>query len=148
MTTIPLSIAKYVRSMWMAEMMVTYLQIDKQGNLMDWGGYPQHYGLTHLTIGKPATEHAGFLEGLLEVPHAQVLQFINVGGGRSAHLHIVPLENGTNVLMFDATAEHNRLQKMQQQLNELSILTYRQSQSLQELAKAHQQLVEEKRQIE
>jgi signal transduction histidine kinase len=148
MATIPLSIAKHIRSIWMAEMIMTYLYIDKHGNLMDWGGYPQHYGLTNLTTGKPATEGMGFLEGLLEVPHTQVLQFVDIGGGRSAHMHVVPLENGTIVLMFDATAEHDRLQKMQQQFNELSILTYRQSQLLQELEKAHQQLAEEKRQIE
>ncbi|RKZ92856.1 MAG: hypothetical protein DRR19_02975 [Candidatus Parabeggiatoa sp. nov. 1] len=148
MATIPLSIAKYVRSMWKAEMIMTYLHIDKHGNLVNWGGDPQHYGLDKLTMGKAATEHLGFLEGLLEFPHTQVLQFVNVGGGRSAHIHVVPLDNSTYVLMFDATAEHDRLQKMQQQFNELSILSYRQSQLLQELEKAYQQLAEEKRQIE
>ena len=144
MATIPLSIARYVRSIWLAEKMVTYLHIDKQGYLVDWGGNPQHYGLT-LKTGELATEQASFLEGLLGVPHIQVLQFINVGGGCSAHLHIVPSENGTQVLMFDATTEHNRLQQMQQHLNELSILTYRQNQSLQELERAYQKFCEDKR---
>ncbi|HEW98247.1 MAG TPA: response regulator [Beggiatoa sp.] len=145
MATIPLSIAKYIRSMWMAEMIITYLRIDKHGNLVDWGGYPQHYGLTNLATGKPVTEQVGFLEGLLSVPHTQVLQFVRVANGRCAHVHIMPLDNGTYVLMLDATAEHDRQQKMQQQLNELSILTYRQSQWLQELETTRQQLAEEKR---
>jgi len=148
MTSIPLSIAKYVRSMWMAEMIVTYLQVDKEGNLVKWGGYPQHYGLTELTVGKPAVLQLHFLEGLLDIPYTQVLQFVQLDGGRSADLHLIPFEKGTYVLMLDMTAEHDRQQKMQQQVNELSILTYRQSQLLHELEMARQQLTEEKRQLE
>lgn len=148
MTTIPLSIAKYIRSMWMAEMIIAYLHIDKQGFLIDWGGYPQHYGLSNLTTGQLATEQMGFLEGLLNASHTQVLQFLRVGNGRCAHVHLIPLDSGTYVLMFDATTEHDRQQKMQQQVNELSLLTYRQSQLLQDLELARQQLAEEKRELE
>jgi hypothetical protein len=106
---------------------MTYLYIDKHGNLINWGGYPQHYGLTDLTIGKPAIEQLSFLDGMLTLPHTQVLPFMCIGGERSAHVHIVPVDKGTYVLMFDATAEHDRQQKMQQQFNEISILSYRQS---------------------
>jgi len=148
MATIPLSIAKYVRSMWMAETIMTYLHIDEQGNLLDWGGYPQHYGLTDLTTGEPAIEQVNFLDGMLNVPHTQVLRFIRVGGGRSAHVHIIPHEKGVWVLIFDATVEHEQQQQMQQHLNELSILGYRQSQLLQELETARQQLMGEKYQLE
>lgn len=148
MAAIPLSIAKYVRSIWMAEMIITYIQVDKEGNLVLWRGYPQHYGLTDLAVGQPVTEQAGFLEGMLDVPHTQVLEFMGVGGGRCAHIHIIPLDNGTGVLMFDATAEHDRQQQMQQQLNELSIFTYRQTQLIQELEVARYKVEEEKEQLE
>ncbi|HID99729.1 MAG TPA: response regulator [Thiotrichaceae bacterium] len=148
MATIPLSIAKYLRSIWMAERIMTYLHIDKHGDLVDWGGYPQHYGLTNLIAKRPAIEQVDFLDGMLNIPHSQVLQFVRVGGGRCAHVHIVPLDKGTYVLMFDATGEHDQQQKMQQQVNELSILTYRQNQLLQELETTRQQLTEEKRQLE
>ena len=148
MASIPLSVAKYIRSMWMAEMIITYLHIDDKEYLVQWGGYPQHYGLTDLVVGKSAVEQVSFLEGLLNCPYTQVLHFVQVGRGRSAHVHVVPLDKGTYVLMFDATAEHDRQQKTQQQLNELSLLTYRQSQLLQELEIARQNLTEEKRQLE
>jgi len=88
------------------------------------------------------------LEGLLNLPHTQVLQFMRVKEGRCAHVHIIPLDKGAWVLMFDATAEHERQQVMQQQLNELSIFSYRQSQLLQDLETAREQLVEEKNQLE
>lgn len=148
MATIPLSIAKYIRSMWMADMIMTYLQVDKQGYLIGWGGYPQHYGLSNLITGQLVTEQVGFLEGLLSVSHTQVLQFVRVGGGRCAHVHLLPVDSGTYVLMFDATVEHDHQQRMQQQVNELSLLTYRQSQLLQELELASQQLANEKRELE
>jgi signal transduction histidine kinase len=148
MASIPLSIAKYVRSMWIAEMIMTYLQIDKKGHLIKWGGHPQHYGLTDLTTGKLAVEQLHFLEGLIDIPYTQVLQFVQLGRGRSADVHIIPFDKGTYVLIVDVTAEHDRQQKMQQQVNELSILTYRQSQLLQELEMARQQLAEEKHQLE
>ncbi|MDM8561192.1 response regulator [Candidatus Parabeggiatoa sp. HSG14] len=148
MITIPLSIAKYIRSMWMAEMIITYLYIDKQGDLVEWKGYPQHYGLTNLIAGQSAVEQVDFLDGMLNIPHTQILQFVSVGRGRSANVHIVPSEKGTYVLMFDATAEHDQQQKMQQQVNDLSLLSYRQSQLLQELEMARQSLAEEKYQLE
>jgi signal transduction histidine kinase/CheY-like chemotaxis protein len=148
MASIPLSVVKYIRSMWMAEMIITYLHIDENGHLVKWGGYPQHYGLTDLVVGKSAIEQVSFLEGLLNIPYTQVLHFVQMGRGRSAHVHVVPLKKGAYVLMFDATVEHNRQQKTQQQVNELSLLTYRQSQLLQELEIARQNLADEKRQLE
>jgi signal transduction histidine kinase/CheY-like chemotaxis protein len=146
--TIPLRIAEYIRSIWMSEMIISYLSIDEQGNLVDWGGYPRHYGLTNLVVGQPVMEQVVFLEGMLPVFRTQVLQFVSLEGGRSAHVHIVPFEEGTWVLLFDATVQHDQQQKMQQQVNDLSLLTYRQSQLVQELESARRRLAEEKQQLE
>ncbi len=114
MTTIPSSIT-------------TYLHIDEHGNLVEWGGEPQHYGLTNLMAGKAAIKQVSFLEGMLTISHTKILEFVRVGNGRCAHVHIVPVDKGTDVLMFDATAEHDQQQIKQQQDNELSILSYRES---------------------
>lgn len=146
--TIPLRLAKYIRSLWLSETIITYLNIDSQGHLIDWGGYPRHYGLTHLVKGQPVTEQVVFLEGMLPVSRTQVLQFLSLEGGRYAHVHLVPFENGTWVLMFDATSQQQQQQKMQQQLNDLSLFSYRQSQLIQELESARRQLAEEKKQLE
>lgn len=148
MASIPLSIVKYIRSILMADLIITYLHIDNHGNLLRWGGYPRHYGLSDLVAGQPVVEQIGFLDGMLDIPHTQVLQFMCIDGGGCAHVHIVPVEGSTWVLLFDATSEHDQQQKMQQQVNELSILTYRQSQLLQELEAARQSLFEEKQKLE
>ncbi len=148
MTNIPASVIEYVQSMWMAEMILTYLHIDAEGRLIDWGGYPQRYGLTTLTKDKLVVDQVDFLNGFLDITHTEVLQYLNIGGNRCIHVHIVPLEDGIYVLLLDVTAEHDRQQKMQQQVNELSILTYRQSQLLQELETTRIKLSAEKQQLE
>jgi len=146
--SIPLSIAKYIRSLLIAELILTYLHIDRAGRLKHWGGHPRHYGLHGLIAGEPACEQISFLEGLLPVAHTQLLEFVSVSTGCSAHVHLIPSHDGTWVLMFDATAEHDRRQKLQQQYNDLSMLSYRQSQMLQELENARQRLLDEKQQLE
>ncbi len=148
MQRIPLSLAKYIRSFWISELILTYFHIDKQGVLIDWSGHPRHYGLPLLENGQPAAAQISFLEGVLPIEHTQVLEFVVVGSGRVAHVHLIPFEQGTWVLMFDATAEHDRQQQMQQQYNELSIQSYRQMQLLEDLEIARQQLEAEKQNLQ
>lgn len=148
MSTIPLSIAKYIRAMWVSDMIMTYLQVDRDGNLVSWSGHPHHYGLNHLKTGQAVVEQVPFLEGFLPVRHTEILQFVGTESGSAAHVHLIPTNEGTSILLLDATAEHDRQQKVQQQANELSLLAYQQSRLVQELEMARQALVEEKKHIE
>jgi signal transduction histidine kinase/CheY-like chemotaxis protein len=148
MRTIPLSIVKYIHAWWMSELILTYLHIDHNDFLMSWGGHPRHYGLLNLETHKNAIEQIPFLEGLLPAKHTEIMEFIQVGNGRTAHVHLIPFRGGTWVLLFDATAEHNRQQQLQQQLNELSILNYRQTRLLQELETVARNLQTDKQQLE
>jgi signal transduction histidine kinase/CheY-like chemotaxis protein len=148
LSTLPLSIIKYIRSMWMAEMLMTYLHVDNRGMLVNWGGHPRYYGLNNLKTDVPVNEQIVFLEGLLPVEHAQIIEFICMENGRCAHVHLIPNNNGTWILLLDATSEHHRQQKLQQQLNELSLLTYRQSQVVQKLETAREALAGDKIQLE
>ncbi len=148
MSVIPTHISQHICSMWMAETIMTYLRIDEHHNLIDWGGHPVHYGLSELTSGQSATDSLYFLEGMLTVPHTQILKFVRIGNDRSAHIHIIPFEREIWVILIDATEEHDQTQAMQQQLNELSILTYRQTQLLQDLEITRQTLQSEKQHLE
>ena len=147
MPAIPSSVVKYVRTLWMSEMVITYLVVDLDGNLQEWGGHPRYYGLTNLIAGQPVTEQIFFLEGLLPASHTEILQFVNMGGS-TAHVHILPCHHGTWILLLDATVEHERQQQIQQQVNELSLLNYRQTQLLNQIEEARQGLVEEKQHLE
>ncbi len=146
---IPLSIAKYMRTLWMSEMVVTYFFVDLQGRLTHWSGYPRYYGLLNLVIGQSATEQLVFLEGLLPVTHTEVLNFVAINPeGNVAHVHLIPSNKGTWILLIDAQVEHEHQQKMQQRYNELNLLHYRQSQLTQKLEEARSALLEEKKQLE
>lgn len=148
MRTIPLSIVKYIHSWWMSELILTYLHIDHEGLLVSWGGHPRHYGLYNLETRQHAAEQIPFLDGLLPPKHTEVLEFIQIGNGRAAHIHLVPFQGGTWVLLIDATSEHDRQQHMQQQLNELSILSYRQTRLLHELEIVAKNLQSDKEHLE
>ncbi len=145
--TPPLSIVKYLRSFCMADNILTYLHIDEEGNLVAWGGYPRHYGLDNLAVGQAATEQLFFLEGMLPLEHSQILKFLALEGGQVAHIHLLPIRSSTWVLLFDASQAHDQQQEMQQQLNELSILSYRQSRMLQDLEETRHKLLEEKQKL-
>ena len=148
LTAIPANVIKYVRSIWMSEMILAYLHLDEQSCLVNLGGYLSHYGLNQLIIGQPAVEQISFLEGVLPVTHTEVLEFVHLEGGSIAHIHIIPSAQGTWVLFFDATIEYQGQQQMQQQINELSLLTYQQIHMMQELEVARQRLAEEKLKLE
>lgn len=140
MITLPINIAKYIHSIWMTEMVAAYLRVDEYDNLVDWGGQPQHYGLLDLSVGQPVTDQLTFLEGILPIQERLVLPFLKLGEGRSAHVHIVPCDNNFWVLLFDANSEHQQIQQMRQQINELRISVYKQSQVIQKLERQNRQL--------
>jgi signal transduction histidine kinase len=148
MRTIPLSIVKYIHSWWMSELILTYLHIDHEGLLVSWGGHPRHYGLLNLETRQNAAEQIPFLAGLLPPKHTEIIEFVQIGNSRVANVHIVPFQGGTWVLLFDATVEHDRQQHMQQQLNELSLLSYRQTRLLHELETVAKNLQSDKHHLE
>jgi hypothetical protein len=131
--TIPFSIARYIRSVWMSRTSVAYLLLNKEGQILEYGGMLEHYGLSNLRIGTAAVDHVGFLEGMLPIEKPEVLEFLRTESGRSAHIHFVPYENGIWVILFDATAEHDKQQRTQQRLNELSLSTYRQMKDIEQM---------------
>lgn len=124
MATIPITIAKYIRSIWMTEKTMAYFQVDQNENLVHWGGPVDHYGLIHLTLGQSIIDPLNFLEGMLPITEPLVLEFINLDDEHVAHIHLVPHQNDTWILLLDAHSEHEQQQQMQQQLNELKLLTY------------------------
>jgi len=145
---IPLTLAKYLRSLWLSTTPIGYLKIDAAGYLIDFGGHWRHFGLVELTMGLPITEQVSFLEGLLPVTHTQILQFLAIEQGHYAHVHIIPTTAITWVLLLDATLEYEHQQKIQQQVNNLSLLTYRQSRLLQELETTRTILAQDKQRLE
>ncbi|EDN69580.1 cyclase (adenylyl or guanylyl) [Beggiatoa sp. PS] len=140
MYTIPMNIAQYIYSLKMADTVLAYLSIDENDNLINYGGQLHYYGLSNLTLGKSATEQLLFLDGMLPISDNLVLPFLSLDDDCCAHVHIVPHNNGVYVLLFDATCEHKKQQKIQQQLNNLQLSMYRKDQCIHSLKEENRQL--------
>lgn len=136
--TFPIHIAKYLYPVLLSDGIFSYLRLDEQGHLIEWGGPIYLYGFPNLTKGQLIFEQVNFLEGLLPVSHTQVLQFVRLEQGHCVHIHLVPIHQDTWVLLFDATHEHNQKQKEQQQANNLALLIYHQHQLLRKLEATYQ----------
>ncbi len=131
MTTFPITIAKYIHSIGLTEITVTaYLQLDESFNLVNWEGQLLQLGGLDLTIGQPVTEQLFFLEGMLPIPNTIMLRYVGLNEECYAHVHIIPYDNGTYILLFDATLEYKHQQKMHQQVNESKLLAYQEERLL------------------
>jgi len=132
MTTFPIGIAKYISSIRESDIVVC-LHIDEYDNLISWKGDLVCLGISDLTLKQPITEQLGFLEGMLPATDTIVLRFVSFAEEYYTHVHIVSCDNSTYVLLFDATFEYKQQQKMQQQINDLKLLTVYKNQLLQAL---------------
>jgi hypothetical protein len=130
MAELPKSIDKYICSI-KPEIIMAYLHIDEYGNLINWGGQPHKLGLDNLSVGQTIIENLNFLEGMLPVSDILVLRFLSLGEEYCAHVHIIPDNLESYVLLFDARSEYDLQQQMQQQINDLKLLNYQKNQLLQ-----------------
>ncbi|HHB92985.1 MAG TPA: hypothetical protein ENK59_07230 [Thioploca sp.] len=132
MTEFPINIAKYINSIKESDI-VACLHIDEYDTLVSWEGNLVYLGISDLTINQSITSQLGFLEGMLPAIDTIVLRFVSFAEGYYTHVHIVSCDNNTYVLLFDATFEYKQQQKMQQQINDLKLLTLYKDQLLRAL---------------
>ena len=132
MTKFPISIDKYINSIKEVGI-VASLHIDEYDTLISWKGDLGYLGISDLTIKKSVINQLGFLEGLLPATDTIVLRFVSFVEEYYTHVHIVSCDNSTYVLLFDATFEYEQQQKMQQQINDLKLLTLYKDQLLRAL---------------
>ena len=145
MTAFPTPIVNYIRSIGMTEItVIAYLQLDESFNLLSWEGQPLQLGVLDLTVGQPITEQLFFLEGILPISNTLILRFVSLSENCYAHVHLISNENGTYVLLFDATSEYEHQQKMHQQANESKLLTYQKNQLLDALEAKNDNLLPNK----
>ncbi|MFK5969507.1 MAG: hypothetical protein QM487_05220 [Candidatus Marithrix sp.] len=132
MIEFPINIAKYISSIKESDI-VTCLHIDEYGTLVGWEGNIVYLGISDLKINQSVTNQLGFLEGMLPAIDTVILRFVSFAEGYYTHVHIVSCDNSTYVLLFDATFEYEQQQKMQQQINDLKLLTLYKDQLLRAL---------------
>jgi sigma-B regulation protein RsbU (phosphoserine phosphatase) len=123
MTGLPRSVADALQSVTHTQRALAYLQVNAELTLVGAGGNLGNYGLGTVELGKPATDQAFFLEGLLPLAETPYLMpSIELGGGRAADLHFYLDNECIWVVLLDVTAERDQAQRVQQKAYEMTLL--------------------------
>ncbi len=119
-----------------------FLRVTRDGDLAEWGGACERYGLVSLQPGCSASEQVDFLAGMfplngnpLHIPFMQLPSDIHID------LRIFPVEDEAWVLMLDASEEAQRRFELQQNTNELTLLREKEAFMLAEIRGSHGNLL-------
>src|SRR5690242_11518094 len=149
MHDLPASVAQHLQGLTFRERAVAYLRIDAAQRLVGAGGHLEAYGLAALRLGRPATEQAWFLEGLLppdETPY--VVPSVELAGGRAGDLHFVRDDDAIWVILLDVTRERDAVRRVQQKAYDMTLLQERQASLNRRLEAANAALLATQRELE
>ncbi len=100
-----------------------FVQISKDGTILDFGGNLGNYNISGMEVGSYFGEQLVHLEGFLPVfDEPMILPSMMFEDGTYLDLHLLPGDDADFVLMIDATAEVKQRQLLQQKANELALL--------------------------
>jgi PAS domain S-box-containing protein len=120
-----------------------YLLVKEDGQLMDWGGDLNVYGIKDLRKEMPAGMQVFFLEGMLPLDTSPMfLPYVKTDSGLSADIYMFRGDEGTWVLLLDATWDARKRRAIQQKANELSLHVEQQQRKGEELEQANVELEE------
>lgn len=117
MNDLPLPIRDFILSLTDDMLSPAYLLVTEGGQLSDWGGDLASYGLNNLTQNVKVSDSVPFLFGVLPIEGKSLhLPHVQTQPGVFADVYVFGREQGTWVLLLDATVEASRRQTMQQKL--------------------------------
>jgi signal transduction histidine kinase/DNA-binding response OmpR family regulator len=123
MMGLPRSVTEALDAITYSQRALAYLQVDAELTLIGTGGNLDNYGLGAVRLGERALGQAPFLEGLLPLTKAPFfLPCIEIAGGHVADLHFYIDDDCVWVVLLDATAEHDRAQRVQQKAYDMTLL--------------------------
>lgn len=122
---VPQAIANYLAEITLKDHAPAYLQVTAKGHLVSSGGNLQKYGLQAIALGEYIGETFYYLEGFFPIERTEIMQHLQLDCGPVVDVHVIPAPTGEKtgwVLLLDTTAEAQRLQRLQQKGNDLSLL--------------------------
>jgi len=116
--------------------------MDAEGNLLEWGGCCDRYGLSELQRGAPAADQVDCLAGILPLcAESLCIPFVQLAPDTYADIHIITSRKCGWVILLDSSAEVRRLTLLQQNSNELTLLREKEAELLDQLRSSHQNLL-------
>ena len=99
-----------------------YMLVADAGGLSDWGGDLASYDITGLERGLDVADHVPFLQGMLPLEsHNVFLPNMQTGTGQYADVYLFHRDEGTWILLLDATADAAKRQRIQQKASNLNL---------------------------
>ena len=138
MADLPASLLNIVYSLVVEGRSLAFLLVAKNGSLVTWGGAVEAYGMGQLQKGQKIGEQVIFLEGFLPLDGPPLLlPCVEVGPGLFADVYVGQGDGGDWVLLLDATADEMQRRRMQQKVNDLSLLREKLSDMLEQPPESH-----------
>ncbi|MGI9106339.1 MAG: PAS domain-containing protein [Pyrinomonadaceae bacterium] len=148
MAELPKPISEFILELTEDIRSPAYMLVSDANTLSEWGGDWASYYITGLQKDSDVGEHVPFLEGMLPLEMRNLfLPNVQTGYEQYADVYIFKREEGTWVLLLDATVDASRQQRLQQKSNDLSLQVVeleREEEALQETQSILEQSVRER----
>lgn len=149
MLDLPARISDSLLLLLHAQRVVAHLVIDDSQNLTQAGGHLDHYGLSGLQTGCPASDQIPFLEGLLPLVETPFLiRSMEMPSGRVADIHFFADDGTVWVLLLDVTTEYEEARLVQQKAYDMTLLSQREARLIEQLESANLELTRAHRELE
>jgi len=117
MSNLPAPIREFILALTDETLSPAFLLLTQDGTLVDWGGDLDAYGIRNLKLNADVDEQVSFLIGLLPLGSDSVfLPHIQTTGKVFADVYLFKRDQGTWVLLLDATADTAKRLQLQQKL--------------------------------
>lgn len=123
MSELPAPIRDFILSLADDTLSPAYLLVTDTGTLIEWGGDLESYGIKELERNMDVSQHVTFLSGLLPLAtNGLYLPRVQTETEVFADVFLFSREQGTWVLLLDATADTARRLSLQQKLYDSRLL--------------------------
>lgn len=139
---LPEPVHKQIRELCVGVRSPAFLSVDGEGNLLEWGGCCDRYGLRELHRGTSAADQVDCLAGILPLcAESLCIPFVQLAPDTYADIHVFTNKKCGWVILLDSSAEVRRLTLLQQNSNELTLLREKEAELLDQLRSSHQNLL-------
>jgi|GEM_PF-1463011 len=143
MPGLPSSISEFMLKLVSDTRSPAFLLVANDGRLSEWGGELAVYGIEDLRRDQPVGQQVFFLEGMLPLDTSPMfLPYVKTDSGLSADVYLFSTDEGSWVLLLDATWEARKRKAIQQKANDLSLFVVEQQKVGEELQQAKDELEE------
>jgi signal transduction histidine kinase len=147
MNGFPAAVENYLERVLIERARPLLLTFDAQWQLQEIAGDAARFGFDPDAPGT-LTEHLQELFLGLPTGELQDFPFVELAGGRNAHVHLVPDGERFHVLLLDASDEHERTQAQQQLGNQAELASIEKSRALARLRQIKSELERQRTNLE